>query len=343
MDVFNLHARIGLDISDFAKNLKEAKDMISKGWGDIPKPEIPEPSPEPLNKFLDNIRKILDTGIGDIIKNIGSKISGLVSSILSGLKNLPSSIGNLFKSIGSKALAGIKSIPSGFKNLSKNVFGHMKEMTSNVILKFAEIGYKAVDAVKSIPSTFTSIIKSIPGKIKSGITSVKDLLVSGSETAVHNAGEFLKELPHKAAEALKSTAEKIKSGFETIAKVGTIALGATTTAVTALTKSSLDSYASYEQLVGGVETLFKSSADKVQSYADTSYKTAGMSANEYMETVTGFSASLLQGLGGDTDKAADIANQAILDMSDNANKMGTDMESIKNAYQGFAKQNYTIN
>lgn len=109
-----------------------------------------------------------------------------------------------------------------------------------------------------------------------------------------------------------------------------------------LTKSSLEQYAEYEQLVGGVETLFKQSADIVQQYADNAYKTAGMSSNEYMDTVTSFSASLLQGLGGDTAKAAEVANQAITDMSDNANKMGTSMQMIQNAYQGFAKQNYTM-
>lgn len=109
-----------------------------------------------------------------------------------------------------------------------------------------------------------------------------------------------------------------------------------------LTKSSLEQYAEYEQLVGGVETLFKQSADIVQQYADNAYKTAGMSSNEYMDTVTSFSASLLQGLGGDTAKAAEVANQAITDMADNANKMGTGMEMIQNAYQGFAKQNYTM-
>lgn len=112
--------------------------------------------------------------------------------------------------------------------------------------------------------------------------------------------------------------------------------------VTALTKASIDQYAEYEQLVGGVETLFKQSSDIVQRYADNAYKTAGMSANEYMNTVTSFSASLLQGLYGDTAKAADVANQAITDMADNANKMGTSMEMIQNAYQGFAKQNYTM-
>lgn len=137
-------------------------------------------------------------------------------------------------------------------------------------------------------------------------------------------------------------ADKLKSGLATAAKVGAAALTAAATGVAALTKASIDQYAEYEQLVGGVDTLFKAASDKVQEYAANAYKTAGMSANEYMDTVTSFSASLLQSLGGDTEKAAQKADQAITDMADNANKMGTGMEMIQNAYQGFAKQNYTM-
>nr|DAW20289.1 MAG TPA: tail tape measure protein [Caudoviricetes sp.] len=109
-----------------------------------------------------------------------------------------------------------------------------------------------------------------------------------------------------------------------------------------LGKSALEAVSSMEQNIGGVETLFKDSAQAVIDSANIAYKTAGMSANEYMSTVTSFSASLLQSLGGDTEKAAQIADMAIIDMSDNANKMGTSMELIQNAYQGFAKQNYTM-
>ena len=124
-----------------------------------------------------------------------------------------------------------------------------------------------------------------------------------------------------------------------------VAAGAVATAaagMTALTKSAIGNFAEYEQLVGGVDTLFKESSGKVQKYAENAFKTAGMSANEYMATVTGFSASLLQSLGGDTAKAADVANMALSDMADNSNKMGTSMESIQNAYGGFAKQNFTM-
>lgn len=122
-----------------------------------------------------------------------------------------------------------------------------------------------------------------------------------------------------------------------------LAIGAAAaTATVAVTKMAVRAYADYEQLVGGVETLFKDSAGKMLEYANQAFQTAGLSANEYMETATSFSASLLSSLGGDTEKAADYANRAIIDMSDNANKMGTSMEMIQNAYQGFAKQNYTM-
>lgn len=113
-------------------------------------------------------------------------------------------------------------------------------------------------------------------------------------------------------------------------------------AVKNIGEAAIQSYGEYEQLVGGVETLFKSSADTVMQYAENAYKTAGMSANEYMTTVTAFPRRCCQSMGGDTDAAAEKANLAITDMSDNANKMGSSMESIQNAYQGFAKQNYTM-
>ena len=129
---------------------------------------------------------------------------------------------------------------------------------------------------------------------------------------------------------------------KTLAKVSAVMVTATAGAIGVLTKLSVEQYAEYEQLTGGVETLFKNSSDKVMEYANNAYQSAGMSANEYMSTITGFAASLLQGLGGDTEKAAQIGNMAVEDMSDNANKMGTAIERIQDAYQGFAKQNYTM-
>lgn len=146
----------------------------------------------------------------------------------------------------------------------------------------------------------------------------------------------------EAKSAASGMASKIGSAVKTIGKIGIAAGAAAGTAVAVLSKSSVSAFADYEQLVGGVETLFGKSASIAEGYASTAYQTAGLSANAYMETVTSFSASLLQGLGGNTKQAAEMANTAVTDMSDNANKMGTSMQSIQDAYQGFAKQNYTM-
>ena len=177
----------------------------------------------------------------------------------------------------------------------------------------------------------------------------------------------------QASGALGKISSGLGKGLATAAKIGTAAVGAAAAGITALTTAAVNNYAEYEQLVGGVETLFgkaqvsvneyvnsakeagktakeafeeyskiPTAADKVIEYASKAYETAGMSANEYMSTVTSFSASLLQSLGGDTAAAAEKADLAITDMADNANKMGTSMEMIQNAYQGFAKQNYTM-
>lgn len=147
------------------------------------------------------------------------------------------------------------------------------------------------------------------------------------------------------SEKATKLSEKFKSVGSSISNLGakiTIGTGAVATAIATFTKSAISAYAEYEQLVGGVDTLFGKSSKKVQEYAQGAYETAGLSANDYMETVTSFSASLLQSLKGDTEKASDYAHRAVTDMSDNANKMGTDMSMIQNAYQGFAKQNYTM-
>lgn len=147
---------------------------------------------------------------------------------------------------------------------------------------------------------------------------------------------------NKGSSGISGALGKIGSVAGGIAKGVAVGVGVASTAVIGLGKQAVDAYGNYEQLVGGVETLFKENASTVIKNASNAYKTAGMSANAYMETVTGFSASLLQSVGGDTVKASEMADMAITDMADNANKMGTSMEMIQNAYQGFAKQNYTM-
>ena len=147
---------------------------------------------------------------------------------------------------------------------------------------------------------------------------------------------------NKGSSGISGALGKIGNVAGGIAKGVAVGVGVASTAVIGLGKQAVDAYGNYEQLVGGVETLFKENASTVIKNASNAYKTAGMSANAYMETVTGFSASLLQSVGGDTVKASEMADMAITDMADNANKMGTSMEMIQNAYQGFAKQNYTM-
>lgn len=179
------------------------------------------------------------------------------------------------------------------------------------------------------------------------------IAINNAEAACNNTARELDNLGNAAEEAGKDAQSASEGGF-TIMKgvLSNLATDAVRMALDGLKqlgsaivdvgKQAVDSYANYEQLVGGVETLFKDSAPIVEEYANNAYKTAGLSANEYMETVTSFSASLLQGLNGDTAAAAKVADTAISDMSDNANKMGTSMSSIQDAYQGFAKQNYTM-
>lgn len=150
---------------------------------------------------------------------------------------------------------------------------------------------------------------------------------SGVKKGVNNLDGSFSKLGNVAGKALKGVA---------------VTTGAVAVAFGSLVTASVNARGEIEQQLGGVETLFKNNADKVIKNAENAYKTAGMSASDYMQTVTSFSASLLQSLGGDTSKAADVADMALTDMSDNANKFGTSMEAIQNAYQGFAKQNYTM-
>lgn len=150
-------------------------------------------------------------------------------------------------------------------------------------------------------------------------------------------GQIGEQLGAEADSAGKSAGTGFASNLVSVAK-GVITAAAIGKAISA----SITEGANLQQSIGGIETLFKDNAGQMIQYANEAYKTAGISANSYMEQVTSFSASLLQSLGGDTKAAGEAANQAIIDMADNSNKMGTSLENIQNAYQGFAKQNYTM-
>lgn len=178
-------------------------------------------------------------------------------------------------------------------------------------------------------------------KAQKAVEALKKKTDEANKTASGTFSEMSKSIGDT-SEKLRSFGDKMSEAGKKIADVGSNMTKWITTPVVGAVGYAVKAYADLEQAVGGVETLFKSSSKEVISNAEKAYKTAGISSVKYMEQVTSFSASLLQGLGGDTAKAAKVADKAIIDMSDNANKMGTSIELIQNAYQGFAKGNFTM-
>nr|DAQ03317.1 MAG TPA: tail tape measure protein [Caudoviricetes sp.] len=206
----------------------------------------------------------------------------------------------------------------------------LAEQTGKAAAKYGESDAKTQKWQQALNEA-TATLNKMQSELRntsSGVEELGDDMREGSEKAL-SFGDVLKA---------NVASDFIVSGIKAMAS----AIKEAAAALVDLGKQSIMGFAEQEQLIGGVDTLFKESSAQVQQYANEAYKTAGLSANEYMETVTSFSASLLQSMGGDTQAAAEKANRAITDMSDNANKMGTDMTSIQNAYQGFAKQNYTM-
>ena len=206
----------------------------------------------------------------------------------------------------------------------------LAEQTGKAAAKYGESDEKTQKWQQALNEA-TATLNKMQSELRnasSGVEELGDDMREGSEKAL-SFGDVLKA---------NVASDFIVSGIKAMAS----AIKEAAAALVDLGKQSIMGFAEQEQLIGGVDTLFKESSAKVQQYANDAYKTAGLSANQYMETVTSFSASLLQSMGGDTQAAAEKANRAITDMSDNANKMGTDMASIQNAYQGFAKQNYTM-
>lgn len=273
----------------------------------------------------DEAKKSLDE-TSETAEKTQSKLSRIFQSIgRSAIKNnseISESNANTGKSLSQIAAESGKTVNQLKSDVGKAAAEYRKQgMSASEAMKkaYADIGYVAGETHKKVDKHLDKTGKKTVD-IKAKMKSMFSAIGKGALTSV------------KALAKVSVAA----------AKIGVVAATVVATGLTAMTKSAVEQYSDYEQLVGGVETLFKDSSDKVVEYANNAYKTAGLSANEYMDTVTSFSASLLQGLGGDTEKAAETANLAITDMSDNANKMGTDMASIQNAYQGFAKQNYTM-
>lgn len=255
-----------------------------------------------------------------------------------------------------------------YKKALKDITSNLKLVSSE--LKLTNTEFSSGDkTLKQTKTSYDSMSKTLEEQ-KKKVSTLREALAQAEKeygsnnekvktfkTQLNNAENQLKKMEDATDKSTKELVE-MRKGFDDagdgalkfgdVLKANVIGdaivsgLKKVGSAVLDIGKQAISGFADYEQLVGGVDTLFKDSSMLVQRYAGNAYATAGLSANEYMETVTSFSASLLQSLGGDTDKAARISNMAITDMSDNANKMGSDMSMIQNAYQGFAKQNYTM-
>lgn len=293
-----------------------------------------------------------------------SKLEAINSSL-----NVLSSEMNAVTSAYSRNATSAESLAAIQSELAKQIELYKEKQTVlNAALANAE---KELEAAKIKAAEMSAAYGENSNEAKKAAGAVHDAQIVVNEytiqanncTAAINKLKAKQEEAGDAAEKLGNTTEKAEDNINDLGdsakkseskfkSLGTVlkSLGVAAAAAAAavgkaaveLGKEIVSSYADYEQLVGGVDTLFKNSSETVQQYAANAYKTAGMSANEYMKTVTGFSASLISSLGGDTQKAAEYADMAVTDMADNANKMGTDIESIQNAYQGFAKQNYTM-
>ena len=259
-------------------------------------------------------------------------------------KKALSDINQTFKVLGSE----MKLVSSEFDKQDKSVAA---------VAARNEVLNKAIDAQKDKIATLESALKNAADSFGENDRRTQNWAIqlnnakaelNGMERELDNSADAADDL----GDELKESGDEAESSGGKFEKLGSVlkgvgaAMGAVTLAAGAaalkLGKEVISAYADFEQLVGGVDTLFGDASQTVQNYAANAFKTAGLSANEYMETVTGFSASLIQSLGGDTAKAAEVADMAITDMADNANKMGTDLSAIQTAYQGFAKQNYTM-
>ena len=293
-----------------------------------------------MNVF--NLEAVVSLNADDFEKGI-KQASANFDKVVAGVSSASESIDKLSVPM-SKYKSDVMKLASEYKKSGMEQSEAVKKAYADTKKSYEEQGIVVEKTNKKISDSNEDVGESTENeseKIKKSHKKIKDSQRTTSEESEKSSKKFASNWDNAAA-SIEKMSDRIKTALATITKISAAAVGAASTGLGAIIKQSVESYASYEQLIGGVETLFGDSAYRIKKYADEAYTNAGMSANEYMETVTGFSASLLQGLGGNTAEAAEIANQAIIDMSDNANKMGTDMESIKNAYQGFAKQNYTM-
>ena len=363
MDIFSLVGKITINYADAVNNIekvsKSAKDTADS-LGNVDKSaEKSEKSTKKLGKSTadvgnkvqqsgksyENWRRVI-SNTSSVVDKAGEKCGKIGEKILESgneTEKSGSKIISIFKKISSTIVSSfkhepIKKVETSFKGLSETVskqetqLDALKKKYQDLYISQGKNSDEAKACAKEIE------------KLSTELQDNKEKLSTASDAA----DKF-----DKSIQGVEDSTEKANDGFTvwkaTLANLASTAITKVVSGCTQLaekmedvTKSAVGHYAEYEQLVGGVETLFKDSSGKLIDYAEKAYKTAGMSSNQYMDTATSFAASLIHGLGGDTAKAVELTNLAITDMSDNANKMGTDIGSIQDAYQGFAKQNYTM-
>ena len=294
--------------------------------------------------------------LGAAFRNLGRAMAapalGAIEKVRAGWANADMAMldgAGVFGKIGGIARGAFDQVASKASALGGKVASPFKQGAA-IARQFGDdlsygLGQRINGIAAKIPAPFKNAVGSIGGYFRN-VGSAASGVFSGlsgvaSSVASRMAGS-LKSGADTAWNAISSMSGKAVGALKGIATVGLAGVGTAVAALAGVGKSALDAYATYEQAVGGVDTLFKDASGTVQKYAAEAYRTAGVSANEYMTQVTSFSASLISSLGGDTAKAAELGNTAMVDMSDNANKMGTDIETIQQTYQSLARGNYAM-
>lgn len=292
--------------------------------------------------------------LGAAFRNLGRAMAapalGAIEKVRAGWANADMAMldgAGVFGKIGGIARGAFGQVASKASALGGKVASPFKQGAA-IARQFGDdlsygLGQRIDGIAAKIPAPFKNAVGSIGGYFRNvggAVGGVLSQIPGAAGIAASAIGSKLKSGADTAWSAISSMSGKAVGALKGVATVGLAGVGTAVAALAGVGKSALDAYATYEQAVGGVDTLFKGASGTVQKYAAEAYRTAGVSANEYMTQVTSFSASLISSLGGDTAKAAELGDIAMVDMSDNANKMGTDIESIQQTYQSLARGNY---
>lgn len=352
---------IGQKLANVANNFKKGFDTVGQSSNSL----------TTLSASLGSLARAL-LGVDTIWKPLGAKLSAMATntlSIISGwatqlgakiqnglqgaiqkaqaaLSSISSKVAAWLSPLGNAISSILAKISAPFASIGSAIGAKIKNITSAVATNVTGLLQPAATKISSFFAPIARTASSYMGNIKTAADKVWNALPEGVRNSIGTIGSYLGNLASKTGTAFKNIGTATLSGLKGLAtgavatlSAGALAIGGT---VLATGKQALAAYATWEQAVGGVDTLFKDASGTVQQYAANAYKTAGISANEYMNQVTSFSASLISSLGGNTARAAEMGNMAITDMSDNANKMGTSMDSIQQTYQSLARGNYAM-